>query len=802
MRFLRYNVCTMQSSGGLASHLRSASRGLIFTLVFLTPLLVVPFTIDPLEINKQTLLMILTLCATLLWFASMLVEKKVRLARGWMNLIPLLFVAAFVIPALSSAAPYLSWIGAHRQEYTSVATAVALGLLIYLTGNTFRDRRSHQLMHGVMVVSVALTVSSSLMALFGLPLFGSLTSVLAFNTVGTLTNFTTFLVVVTSFFLASFISHKEGDSILNDGVFGVLERCLIVLVTLSTFFFLLVVDSSQLWLLFVLSIMSVFLFVFFRAQDFSSRTRLLFPVVLLLCAIPFWFWLPGLHFSQIPLEVTLNNESSLSIAEKTLQTYSSNTGTGPGTYLFDFAQFHDAALNETDFWNTRFDRASSHVLTLLPTLGVLGVTLLSLFVLFLLLRSVHQVVKPRSREAWLESFVHLTPWLILVISAFLVSWNMTLTISFGFFSGLLISQVMRPEAGRSFDRSPGAALVCSFFFLCLTLVLLVGVFLTTERYAAEIAFAKAVKLDRAGMDLQEVVTQLDRATTLNKYHDTYDRNLAEALLLRVGEELSSVSSIETLTPESAQYVQALIAASVNAATQATTLSPNNVLNWLTRGMVYRELVPVMGEASDFAIESYTKATELESVNPSNWVELGKTYLVAAEAVRPLTLAQDEAAATQAQSTLADYLTQAESAFQKAIELKPNYAPAHFQLALTYVAQGRLDDAVAKMESVAAYNPLDVGVQFQLGVLYLKRGQDGDLSKAQAAFENTIKLSPEYSNAHWFLSSIYEGQGDLARAVQEVETVLELNPGNDLVEARLQKLLAGQVSEETPEVLEE
>jgi hypothetical protein len=77
MRFLRYNVFIMSTPGGLAAHLRSASRGLIFTLVFLMPLTVVPFTIDPLEINKQTLLIVLTLCATLLWLASMLAEKKV-----------------------------------------------------------------------------------------------------------------------------------------------------------------------------------------------------------------------------------------------------------------------------------------------------------------------------------------------------------------------------------------------------------------------------------------------------------------------------------------------------------------------------------------------------------------------------------------------------------------------------------------------------------------------------------------------------------------------------------------------------
>lgn len=801
MRFLRYNGCAMNySPGGLADHLRSASRGLMYLLVFFLPLTALPFTIDPLEINKQTLLLVLTFSATLLWLASMFAEKKVRLMRGWINLIPLFYVLAFSIPALSSVAPYLSVIGAHRQEYMSVLTAVSVGVLMYLIAHTFSDRKSHRTMHAVLVCSTALTSLLSLAALLSVSVFGSLTSVLAYNTVGTLGSFAAFLVVLTSFFLASFISHRKSDSMLHDGVFGILERCLITFIGSFTFFLLLVIDSGTLWLLFVISILSLFIFVFFRAQDFPSRARLLIPVMLLMLAIPFWIWLPGLSISSIPLEVSPNAESSLAIAQNTLQEVSSSMGSGPGTYLFDFAQFHDVSLNQTDFWNTRFDRASSHALTLLPTIGAFGVTLLCLFVFFLFLRAVQQVLKPHSREEWLESFVHLMPWIVTILSAFLLPWNMTLTVSFGIFSGLLASQVMRKQTNRSFERSPVAALVCSFVFVLVSFLLLVGVFGTTQRYAAELAFTRAVQLDRAGSDLQEVVKQLDRATTLNKYHDTYYRNLAEALLLRVEEVLSGVSSIDTLTPESAQYVQSLIAASVNAATQATELSFHNVLNWLTRGFVYRELVPLMSEASEFALASYARATELEPVNPANWTELGKTYLVAGEAVRPLTTAEDEGVATQAQATRAQMFNSAEAAFAQAVELKPNYAPAHYQLALTYVAQGRLDEGIVKMESVALYNPLDVGVQFQLGVLYLTRGSEGDSASAQAAFEKTISLSPEYSNAHWFLASIYESQGDLALAVREVETVLQLNPGNDLVEARLEKLLAGQVSQELPEAI--
>ena len=77
-----------------------------------------------------------------------------------------------------------------------------------------------------------------------------------------------------------------------------------------------------------------------------------------------------------------------------------------------------------------------------------------------------------------------------------------------------------------------------------------------------------------------------------------------------------------------------------------------------------------------------------------------------------------------------------------------------------------------------------------------------MDRAQAAFEHAVKIAPGYANAHWFLASIYEQAGDIAAAVREVEAVLELNPGNDIVESRLERLLTGQISTEVPEAIEE
>lgn len=783
-------------------YLLSTARGLLMILMFLMPMFFLPITLETLELNKQTLLIVLTCASALCWLGSMLVHKQIRVRRGWSNFLPLLLILAFILPAMESVAPYLSWIGAHRQEYTSVLTVVSLAVLFYLLSNLMGGREQHRNIHLTLIVSTSLVAFFALLETYGVNILSAMVPSLALNTIGTLTGFTTFLIVFHAFFLGSFLSHKKGDSLFHDRFIGTIEAILTLFISVASFFFLLLLDDAGLWALFVISLAILFSFVVFRAKDFPQSVRLVWPMVLLVGALLFWFVLPGITSISIPLEVTPNTAGSQEVAQQTLQAYSSWFGSGPGTYIFDFSQFHDVSLNETDFWNTRFDRASSHVLTLLPTIGVFGLTLLGLFIVLLFVRSISQVLRPDSRDEWLESFVHLTPWLTLIVSAFIVPWNMTLMVSFGIFSGLLASQVIRKEWVKSFVKAPGVTLVVSSAFTVFALVFFIGIFVTTQRYSAEIAFAQAVELDREEGDLQEVVALLDRASMLNTYHDTYYRNLGEALLLRVDEELGTVSSVDTLTDESLQYIQSLTASSVNAVARATELSPNNVLNWLSRGFVYRELIPVLGEASEFAVSSYLQAIELEPANPANWTELGKTYLAVAEQSRPLTVSPDSNIAQTAENTLIQMLTLAESAFEKAVELKPNYAPAHFQLAVTYERQGRMEDAVGKMESVALYNQFDVGVHFQLGMLYVQRNDPGDLDLAKTSFLHVVKLVPTYSNAHWFLASIYEQEGDIAKAVQEVEIVLQLNPGNELVESRLERLATGQISTSIPEAIEE
>ena len=71
-----------------------------------------------------------------------------------------------------------------------------------------------------------------------------------------------------------------------------------------------------------------------------------------------------------------------------------------------------------------------------------------------------------------------------------------------------------------------------------------------------------------------------------------------------------MNSTEELSNDRATLIRALTAASINAAKRSTDLGPNNVLNWRVRGSIYREVIPYIGGADQFAKESCEKAIEL------------------------------------------------------------------------------------------------------------------------------------------------------------------------------------------------
>ncbi len=777
----------------LSEKLLSCSRGLLYALIFLMPLFFLSYTIDAWEFNKQALFISLTSASALCWMSSMLVRKTITLRKGLINVLVFLPLTAYGISSYYSSAKYISIFGTTSQAYTSVITLLAGVVLFFVAANTLHSKQSHQFVHTTLLSSAFIAGAIGLVSLFGTnPFF--FTTVKGFNTVGTVNALGVFLAIATVFSSGLWIAHKKEDALLHKGSLGIAEYALIIGLHAVTLVYLNILDYWMTWTVLAVGLGVLLTFVVFRAKDFKLSGRLWLIVLAFVFSIVSIFTLPAFPQKSVPSEVTLSVQEGQRITDAVLNSSSATYGTGPGTFSNGYAKHHGPSIVETNFWNTRFDKSSSLVGTLLPTTGYLGVIAWAVFLLSLAIMAIVQTVKPQSREEWLQTLVAFSPWLTIIVAAFLYHGNMTFMFLLFLFSGLLGSQVMRKELVYPVKKNPVPTLLFSGLFLAGSIFFLVGMFITGQRYVAEVAFSDAVKGDRTNAPIQEIVRDLDKASTLNRFDDRYYRSLAEAVMIQAGQILSKVSDTEQLSDPDAAQLQGLIAASINASVRSTRLSPQDSRNWFVRGMVYRQLIPAMGsKASQFAVHAHETMIPLEPLNPRLWNELGKTYLSAAENERTLSLAEDTGVAAQAKTNLDALLKKAESAFGKSIEVKSDYASAHFQLALAYERQGRLDDAIGKLESVAEYNPTDIGVSFQLGQLYLRRDQAGDTTKAREAFERTAGLSPSYSNARWFLATIYEQQGEIRKAIQQIEKVNELNPNNPLVQNRLRNLLRGDES---------
>ena len=157
--------------------------------------------------------------------------------------------------------------------------------------------------------------------------------------------------------------------------------------------------------------------------------------------------------------------------------------------------------------------------------------------------------------------------------------------------------------------------------------------------------------------------------------------------------------------------------------------------------------------------SFETAATLDPLNPMIWNEIGKVHVMWADQV----LAQANSTTTKsirdAGKTIADQeLRLAEEALNKAIAMKPDYAPAHYHLGIIYDRQNKLKDAIVKLEQVLRANPKDVGVGFQLAVLYYRDNDKGEKAKSKDLLEQIVAFQPSYVNARWYLATVYQELG--------------------------------------------
>ncbi|MDP2864074.1 MAG: tetratricopeptide repeat protein [bacterium] len=739
------------------------TKASIYLLVFLTPLFFLPWTLDILDFNKQALMGILVILALFAWILKILVSGRFEFNLSRISIPIVVMFVVYGFSTLFSLSTYGSFWGWPLNVSAGFLTLLYFVFLYFLIANVFTKKQE------IFWLLLALVSSGFLAAVFGgLQLFGKFilpwdfAKIISFNTIGTVNSLAVFLAILLPLTIILMLCAKKWI------------RVMLAIFALVMLVSLVLVNFWVAWLVLIIGAAILFIFQMLNIKD-NRAGGIQFSMALLIIAlffVIFRFSLPGLP-QTFPFEVSPSQRAEISIAKSSL-VKSPVLGTGPGTFAYNFSKFKSKDLNQTVFWNVRFGSGASEILDKLITTGILGIlSLISIFGMFFWMG--FRYLKEKARDIGKDEI----PFLLglgvfsafggVVLSQFLYPANFSLALVFWIL--LAGFTALDKKKIKSWEISPGSSLAVGVSF-CLVLVLIFGIgllFFGAQKYMAEIKYLQGLRDLQQGQT-EQAILRLKEAINLNPSLDVYWRDISQLYLVRLNEVLQRTDlKAEEMTSQN----QILMTGAINSAKEATNLNEVNVANWNVRGFVYRNMMGIVGGAGDWALNSYQKAAELEPANPYIFSEIGRIYISKFD----LGEGQKE-----------ENLRLALENFERALQLKNDYAPAHFQIAMIYVREGKTKEAIDKLEMTKQVAPLDTGLAFQLGLIYYN---DNQFDLAKEEFKRAIQLDENYSNARYFLGLIYDRQGNKKDAISQFEGIEKLNPENLEVKKILANLGAGK-----------
>jgi tetratricopeptide (TPR) repeat protein len=113
-------------------------------------------------------------------------------------------------------------------------------------------------------------------------------------------------------------------------------------------------------------------------------------------------------------------------------------------------------------------------------------------------------------------------------------------------------------------------------------------------------------------------------------------------------------------------------------------------------------------------------------------------------------------------------------FEKAAELKPDFAAARANLGAALEKLGRLDEALMQLRKALETDARYAPAHYVLGLVLSRRG---DAEGAVREWRSALAIDPKYAEAHVSLGDALDAQGRTAEALAEWRAGIELQPND-------------------------
>jgi len=712
------------------------------------------------------LIMLNLLAATI----KIAITKKVVYRQSFLDLPVLLFLGAGLLSTVFSANLYDSFFGRNEYFVLNFVFLLFLALYYFILVNSINSIKIWRRFLDLLVIVGGLsTIPFVVQGIFKFDLLKWWTGG------GQALNVLTGANSVYGLFLIIIFVLSAGQLMRKN--LPTVRLALNIAASLLSFVVLVLLGFSSLWWLLLLSLVALlFLGVGFVNEARTPALTALFALFII-TTIFIVFGSPKSWQATVPAEVSLGLKPTAQITYQVLKSgvFDFIFGKGLGAFGAAFSQFRPVDFNADNLaWSLRFHQPIGSFWALLSEGGLLMFLAFVFLLLSYLGHTVHFWLKNRNKGSnktdenifagdeenlKLEIFLVAVAWLILTISSVAIFfdtaiwWLWWLLLGLGVAGLSLINkQVIKTKEWGVIDM-PQYNLSFSFgMILVITFILLSGVW-GVRLYWAENAYASALR----SPNYQEAEQNLNTALSLRDNYDLYHAALAQAYLSQAA-DLSKNNSADNMAA-----VSNLLARAVNEAQKASQISPASVAIWENSATMYENAVLLVPEARDWAVKSLEKATALEPTNPVLAWRLGNDYF------------------------LANKNEEALKAYQKAIDLKPDYAPPYIGLAGIYENSQKIDKAVEVYNQALALRLNNPEILFNYGRLLYNRNQNDDRKNTEQLWLATAQLQPNYSNVLYSLGLLYEGQGNTAKALDYYKQVKNLNPGNQEIINKINNL---------------
>ena len=730
----------------------------ILAIAFLLPFWFLPTTAAPVEFNKVFLVSILVIASFAFYLVHSIMRSRIEIAVHKSFILAggsLLFW--FLSAIFSDAGPSVIWgVGA---EPSSFFTILILFLLSYLIVVLFSQEQHLKKLFLFFLAGFLVFAVFAFLSFLGIgKLISSAFENPLFNTIGSWNSMSlasTFLIMM----IFPFLAQSSG-----------IKRLILGIIFAAFLFIIFLVNFPLAWIF--LGVFSLIFLSYAIWKKNVGNQALFLSIVLLLISV-FGFSFDGFiseKFNIIPpVEVSVSHKATANVVLSSLKE-DLFFGKGPATFRYIWDLFKPSEVNQSIFWGTRFDSGSSYLLALPGEIGILGWLLFAGFLAYVWHLGLTMVSsKQKDRSLFLSPFF-LFSYVILMWVFYPVGFTL---ICFGFLSlGFLLAVLRIKGFIKVYDLTlfgeGSMGFVSALLVVAIMFAGIFGIYISTTKYAGQVLFKNGLNAFNIG-DLDLAESRMILASKIDWRNSLYFSALSQIYTKKAQLVLQDkASSAQLLNSKFKDTIDKAFEASQ----KAVELSPLDFTNFQALGKIYEFLISLNVEgASGAALQQYDEALKRAPNNPAIFRDRALVYVtehLVKNNFAPLELAQKE--------------------LLKAIEIKPDYAAAHFLLAQIFDAKGNSAEAIKRGEAAALMAPNDTGTLFQLGLLYYK---DNRLKEAEAVFKMAIDINSNYSNARYFLGFVFDKTNRKKEAIAEFEKISSLNPGNEEVQKILSNLYANK-----------